>query len=564
MEISPLFGRGIVAVCIMLSACAAGRGGGCGLGLGDGPHTAYGAFLAARYADTEDDAASASKFYADGLRVAPGNSKFIAEGFLTSLLAGSPSAVPLARQLPGNPMAAMLLGNQAALDGNYGQAGTIFSTLPKDDLTGLIKPLLLAWATFGQGNTQAALSSLGPYFNVGNFGAIYVLNAALIADAAHDTKDATQLYGVMGGAAPSLRLAQILASWEARQGATDQANAILAALVQQHPDLQISLAGLQAQVNTPVVNTATQGMAEAYLTLAGSLDQPPQILLRMVFLRLALQLRPDLTAARLLLANTQAGGDNPSATPTQIQLQNALDTLTPVQPDDALYGAAALQETDLLSALGRTADALALQDKLIALNPGNPDLLGDAAEMLRNAGQYAEAIPYYTKAIAAAGNPPPAGAWTLFFDRGICEDALGNWAAAEPDMQQALALSPGQPYVLNYLGYSWALRGQKLGQAQAMLEQAISLDPNDGPIIDSLGFVKLKQGDTGTAITLLTQAVQLDPDDAEVNGHLGDAFWQAGQKLQANYQWRRALSRQPDTKLKAELDAKIQQNFPPS
>ena len=550
----------------MLSACAAGPGGGAANGIGGGekePKTAYGAFLAARYADTQDDPASAAKFYADGLVVEPGNPNFIAEGFLTSLLAGDPNAVKLAQQVPGNPVATMVLGNQAALDGDFAKASTIFGTLPKDDLTGLIKPLLLAWATFGQGNTQAALSALGPYFNNGNFGVIYVLNAALIADAAHDTKDATQLYGAMSGGVPNLRLAQVLASWEARQGAADQASAILAALVQAHPDLQIALPGLQAQVNQPVVSTGPQGIAEAYLTLAGSLDQPSQTLLRVIFLRLALQLRPDLTAARLLLANTQAGGDTPSATPTQIQLQNALDTLTPVKPDDALYGPAALQEANLLSALGRTADAVALMDKLIAINPGNPDLLGDAAEMLRGAGQNAEAIPYYTKAITAAGNPPPAGAWTLFFDRGICEDALGNWAAAEPDMQQALALSPGQPYVLNYLGYSWALRGQKLDQAQAMLEHAVSLDPNDGPVIDSLGFVKLKQGNTRSALTLLTEAVQLDPDDAEVNGHLGDAFWQAGQKLQANYQWRRALSLQPDAKLKAELDAKIQQNFPP-
>ncbi len=60
-------------------------------------------------------------------------------------------------------------------------------------------------------------------------------------------------------------------------------------------------------------------------------------------------------------------------------------------------------------------------------------------------------------------------------------------------------------------------------------------------MLDSLGFIELRQGNTKGALALLTQAVQLSPDDAEVNGHLGDAFWQAGQKLQAAYQWDRAL-----------------------
>jgi cytochrome c-type biogenesis protein CcmH/NrfG len=107
------------------------------------------------------------------------------------------------------------------------------------------------------------------------------------------------------------------------------------------------------------------------------------------------------------------------------------------------------------------------------------------------------------------------------------------------------------------------LHGEKLDQALAMLQRAVALDPNDGAVIDSLGYVNMKQGHTQTALGLLTQAVQLDPDDAEVNGHLGDAFWQAGERLQAAYQWQRALSLRPNAKLEAELKAKIQQNFPP-
>ncbi len=105
--------------------------------------------------------------------------------------------------------------------------------------------------------------------------------------------------------------------------------------------LAIALPALQAQVAKPVISTATQGMAEAYVTLAGALTQPQQRFLRVTFLRFALQLRPDFTAARLLLASTQATGADPSAQPTNGQMENALATLQLVAKTDALYGPAA-------------------------------------------------------------------------------------------------------------------------------------------------------------------------------------------------------------------------------
>jgi Flp pilus assembly protein TadD len=97
-----------------------------------------------------------------------------------------------------------------------------------------------------------------------------------------------------------------------------------------------------------------------------------------------------------------------------------------------------------------------------------------------------------------------------------------------------------------------------------MLQQAVGLDPNEGAIVDSLGYVNLKEGDTSEALKLLTQAVEMDPDDAEVNAHLGDAFFAAGLRLQADYQWQRALALKPDAKLQAEITSKLKQVQPPA
>ncbi|MGE4480180.1 tetratricopeptide repeat protein [Acidocella sp.] len=560
MHISLPSSRAALAACILLSACAASPGNGA-LTPKTPPDPAYGAFLAARYADSVGDPASAANFYVKALRADPTNQELAEEGFLAGVLSGSPQAMQLAPRLPGNALAALLLGNQAAMNGDYAAAARFINSLPNDQLATLIKPLLLAWTQFGEGSEPKALAMLRPAFGNSAFGAVYVLNAALIADAAGDTKTAAQLYGSVSPLSPNLRLAQILASWYTRQGDKPQAQAILAALAATHPDLAIALPQLRRQMTSPVISTPVQGMAEAYLTLAASLSQPQAVFLRTVFLRFALQLRPDLSAARLILAGTQINSADPNYTPSDMQMRNALATLAPIRPDDPLYGPAAIQEAELLTSLNQPDKAVALLDGLIASHPDNVGLLAAAGDIRRGAGQCPLALPYYQKAIAAVGEPPPSAAWTLFFDRGICEDQMGHWSAAEPDIEQALKLAPDQPYVLNYLGYSWALHGKNLDQAQAMLTKAVSLDPNDGAVLDSLGFIELKRGDTKRALALLTQAVQLAPDDAEVNGHLGDAFWQAGQALQAAYQWDRALNLNPDPKLKAELEAKIDQHF---
>ncbi len=556
MKLIPPFGRrGVLAVCILLSACAA-----TGVGA-PAPNPAYGSFLAARYADGIDDAAAASVFYSKALQAEPDNQTLAGDGFMAAVLAGNASALDLAPTLKANPLAAMALGNQAALAGHFDQANQFYQSLPQDDLTGLIKPMLLAWSVFGQGNEQAALNLLGPLFNNPGFGPVYLLNAALIADAAGDRADAAQLYAAVNDPAPNLREAQILASWAARQGQTGAAEAELDAMAANYPDLAIALPGLRLQLSQPVVGTPAYGLAEAYLTLAGALTQPPARFLRIAFLRFALSLRPDLVPARLLLAQTQIATPSATAQPTDVQVQNALASLAPVSKTAALYAPVAVMQANLLASVNRFEDAAGILRGLLVTIPDDPGLLGNLADILREGNDCPAAISYYTQAIAAIGQHPGPDIWSLYFDRGICADQDGRWDEAEPDMLSALRLSPDQPYVLNYLAYSWALHGQKLAQAKAMLTRAVGLDPDDGAVIDSLAFVDLKLGETATALALEIKAVELNADDAEENAHLGDAFWQAGRPLQADYQWQRALALHPDAAMAAQLRAKIAQHF---
>ena len=125
-------------------------------------------------------------------------------------------------------------------------------------------------------------------------------------------------------------------------------------------------------------------------------------------------------------------------------------------------------------------------------------------------------------------------------------NAPATGARAEADLLRALELSPEQPYVLNYLGYTWAEQGKNLDRAKAMLLRATELRPQDGNIADSLGWVLFRLGDLPGAVTWLEKAVELESRNSVMNDHLGDAYWAAGRQREARFQWRRAATLEPE------------------
>ncbi|HPF78333.1 MAG TPA: tetratricopeptide repeat protein, partial [Alphaproteobacteria bacterium] len=134
----------------------------------------------------------------------------------------------------------------------------------------------------------------------------------------------------------------------------------------------------------------------------------------------------------------------------------------------------------------------------------------------------------------------------------------------DADLKAALAFRPNHPYLLNYLGYSWADQGINLEEALDMIKEAAMSKPEDGYIADSLGWVYYKMNDFEAAIPHLEQAVELLPYDATINDHLGDAYWRVGRKMEARFQWRRAANYSEDDegKLKKEIEEKIVSGLP--
>ena len=152
--------------------------------------------------------------------------------------------------------------------------------------------------------------------------------------------------------------------------------------------------------------------------------------------------------------------------------------------------------------------------------------------------------------------------WSVHYYRGISLERLKQWDKAEADFRKALSLSPEEPSVLNYLGYSLIDMNLKLDEAIAMVKKAVELRPNDGYIVDSLGWAFFQLRDFEQAVVHLERAVDLKPGDAIISEHLGDAYWRVGRRLEARFQWQHAKDNKPEPEDLKRIEEKLLKGLP--
>jgi Flp pilus assembly protein TadD len=339
-----------------------------------------------------------------------------------------------------------------------------------------------------------------------------------------------------------------------RGGRTAEATRILDRLAESHDELAIAAleparSGVLAQRG---ISGPAEGIAEAYVALGSALRGQDLEEMSGLLARLALRLRPGFAPALLLLADVLTDAEQPAA---------ALDALAAIPPGDPLAATAMLRRAGLLDRLDRMEEAEALLGEVAAALPTLPQPLMRLGDILRRRGRFAEAAAAYDGAIQRLGQVQ-AHDWPLLYARGIARERCGDWPGAEADFLEALRLAPDQPFVLNYLGYSWADQNINLARARAMLERAVELRPQDGNIADSLGWALYRMGDLAGATTWLEKAAELESRNATVNDHLGDAYWAAGREAEAQFQWHRALTMEPEPADAERIERKLREGLP--
>jgi tetratricopeptide (TPR) repeat protein len=516
----------------------------------------FGRFLVGRFAAEEQDDGIAADALLLTLQSDPEQRDVLQLAFQAALMDGRPDALRLARRLPDNLAAQLVLFGSDIVGARWDRAEARVRALPRPGAVQSLQPVLTAWALAGRGQTDAALALLRPLADGGRLRALNALHAALIADIANRPRDAERFLRIAMADQPdpTMRMSLLAAGILNRAGRTTEAQRLLDGLAASHEDMSLAAQGAaRARVlGSRAIAGPADGVAEAYVALGAALRGHGLEELSGTLARLALRLRPSFGPALMLLADTLSEADRHEA---------ALTVLERVAAEDPLHGPARLRQALLLDRLERLPEAERLLADLAAAHPRQPQPLLHLGDILRRRGRFAEAVRAYDAALARL---PEVGEqdWQIFYARGISRERAGDWPGAEQDLLRAISLSPDQPYVLNYLGFSWADKGINLDRAREMLERALALRPEDGNIVDSLGWVMFRMGDYPAAILWLERAVELEPRNATINDHLGDAYWMAGRQNEARFQWSRALSMEPGPVEAARLNTKLAQGLP--
>jgi len=202
---------------------------------------------------------------------------------------------------------------------------------------------------------------------------------------------------------------------------------------------------------------------------------------------------------------------------------------------------AAVRQANALAKVGRVDDA---RKQLQALRDDYPQfatrfLLAEA-ELLLNVNRFADARTLLDDALKSQPDN-----LDLLYSRSLALERLGQINEAEKDLRAVLAQEPDDARALNALGYMLAVHTKRLDEAHELVGRALTLDPNDAAIIDSMGWVEFKRGNAERASQLLKRAFA-DFPDPEVAAHLGEVLWTLGQKDEARSIWDAALRDSPE------------------
>jgi tetratricopeptide (TPR) repeat protein len=510
-----------------------------------------GTYLAGRHAGRERDMEAAAAYFGRALVRDPGNPVLIERAFIHELSLGNMArAEELAESVldfsSEHRMSRIVLGLGAARENRHEAAREHFAEAAFTPLGELTSGLLTAWSIAQEGKLDEALDALDVLQSQDAFGNFRLLHTGLIAAHLGDRYRAEQAFEeAYERAGSSLRVVQAYGTFLERTGRGREAAEIYDTFLttaQRSPLIEAALARIEdGRLPEPFIVDAHDGMAEAMFSLANVMLAEQSMDVALIYARLALSLKPDFVVAQVLLGEIHEDAEH---------YAKAIEAFETIPEDSPLWASAEIQIATNLDRLGKLDEALARIDKLIAERPDYYDALVARGNLMRMHEKWSEAAEAYTTALDKVGTPERQH-WTVVYFRAISYERAGNWDEAEADFRTALQLEPDHPSVLNYLGYSLVDQGLKLEEAMEMIEKAVELRPNDGYIVDSLGWAHYKLGDYEEAVKHLERAISLMCGDHQcssdpvINDHLGDAYWQVGRRIEARFQWSHARDSDP-------------------
>jgi tetratricopeptide (TPR) repeat protein len=453
---------------------------------------------------------------------------------------------------PGNQLAQLVVATEALKNRRYTAAIRDLERLGADSFEGITGAILRAWALTGDGRFDEAFASLDA-IGEGGLEEFLVFHRAIMADVAGQSEIARELIAESVEMDPFT--ADVVEAYARIHGKAGLFAEALDAIVRfeaqglTHPvitALKVQLAN--GQRPGLFADSVQSGAAHVFHSVGLAFAREGTRDISLVLERLAQYLAPRNDTIPIVIGQLYDGAG-------QHELANALYDALPAT--SLLKPMATVRVADNLDAMGDRPEAIRRLTNIVATNPEDIDAISVLGDLLRADKQYAASAEAYTKALAVTGGNSP-GDWRFYYVRGIAYERSDQFPLAEADFLRALELNPNQPQVLNYLGYSWVDKGVNLDRALGMIEKAIEGAPNDGYIIDSLGWAYYRLGRFEEAVQKLEEAAILRPVDPEINDHLGDAYWRVGRKLEATFQWKVASAMDTEGNVRTRVAPKLE------
>lgn len=506
-----------------------------------------GAYLSGQIADSDSDIDNAIDFYNRALEFDPENREAKRRLFSSLIISGDfEAASSLAEALKDDAEVALLAERALAVRSiqkrEYRGADKFLNLEEANPVDRLVNELLSAWAKFGDNKVEEAITQVSSLEGPSWYSAFQDFNLGMMAAASGDHASAKNYFGALIANQDAVQIApdtylqgvMALATLHNQDGEKEEALNVLTDTIRAaFAPADALKKKIEQDIEVPYsVGNAQSGASFALYTIGAALNREGNEDIVALYLQFARALDVKNAAALVMLAELkeQLG-----------QAEKAIAIYRTVPDGSPMKRLSELQLGLNLADIDQVDEALAHISDLIETYPNDIRAYLGYGNILSREKNFKAVVENYENAIKAVGPIHDRTHWNLFYQLGIGYERLKVWEKAEKAFLRSLELSPNQPSVMNYLGYSWVDMNIRLDEGIDMIKAAVDLRPNDGYIVDSLGWAYYRQGRYEDAARELERAVELRPSDPTINDHLGDAFWQVGRKIEAKFQWERAL-----------------------
>ena len=525
--------------------------------------TTSGSYLAARHASVERDSNSAATFYRSALRTDPKNNELLDRAFISSLADGDiDEAVKLADRIltidKSNRVARLVVGVRDLKQKKYATAQININQSIRGPITDLVATLISGWASYGANDIKGAVANIDKLTGPEWYPLFKDMHSGMILELAGKEKEAVaRLERAYKLDDSMLRVADAYARALSQGKDPAAAAAIYQAFDKKLPRHPLVLEGLRetkaGRKLAPLVDSPQAGAAEALYGIGATLTRRGGEDLALVYLQLSLYLAPNHPLALLSLADLYESVKKPKMA---IKIYERMPASSPLKRN------AQIQLATNLDAADRSEEAIKILKGVTTEDPKDIEAIMALGNIERGRKRFADCAQTYSRGIDVMPATAEKGAWVTYYYRGICQERSKQWSKAEADMRKALELQPEQPHVLNYLGYSWIDQGINLDEGMKLIKRAVDQRPDDGYIVDSLGWAYYRIGNYEDAVKHLERAIDLKPEDPTINDHLGDAYWRVGRTLEAKFQWAHARDLKPEAEELPKIEDKIENGLP--